>query len=128
MKDVARQDFRLAAQGQHRTSGDPSSKAPFQDLGLQLLRMEKRRRVRQHTNPFKPSLQQPAEFDPARAFDDPEKPLLVDVGCGPGRFAVRLALRHPEYNVLALDIREPLIHRANWCATAALYARTVHEC
>lgn len=71
----------------------------------------------QHVNPLKIELQQKAELVAHAAFADPHKPLVVDVGCGQGRFALALARQQPACNVLALDIREPLIDRAKRCAT-----------
>lgn len=78
--------------------------------------------VRQHVNPLSSQLQIPTpppcwnEF-----FQDPSLPLHVDVGCGSGRFALIRANRLagsgkseacPAANVLGLEIREKLVHRA----------------
>ncbi len=34
-----------------------------------------------------------------------EQPLHLEIGCGKGTFAGKLALLHPEYNIIALDIK-----------------------
>lgn len=81
-----------------------------------------RTRVRQHVNPLKKELQVPA--DPPREwadwFDDPAAPLALDAGCGSGRFGLALAASaRPDHNVLGLEIRGPLVSRANAWAAAA---------
>lgn len=49
-----------------------------------------------------------------QVFEDPSRPLAVDVGCGSGRFLLTLASRLPAFNLLGLDIRHkagsPLLH------------------
>lgn len=82
-------------------------------------------RVRQHVNPLKLSLQQevgPLEW--SSAFADPSKPLVVDVGSGYGRFLLQMALAYPHANCLGLEIREPIIDRANeWAKAVELSER-----
>eukprot|EP00892_Ulva_mutabilis_P006208 jgi/Ulvmu1/395/UM001_0402.1 len=103
-----------------RTTGDPSAKPEFRDLALREVSMEWQRvRVRQHVNPLKLSLQ--AKVGPpdwARTFVDPNKPLVADVGSGYGRFLLQMALAYPHANCLGLEIREPIIARANEWASA----------
>ena len=38
-------------------------------------------------------------------YDDPARPLVVDVGCGSGRFLLALSQRFRAHNCLGLDIR-----------------------
>ena len=74
-------------------------------------------RVRQHVNPFKKSLQiKHGPLQWPQVFKDPSTPLIVDVGCGYGRFPLQLAREYPQYNCLGLDIREPPVERAARCA------------
>lgn len=64
-------------------------------------------RVRQHLNPLRKELQVQLQVqDWSEKFADPERPLIVDVGCGPGRFLLALAQRFQNHNLLGLDIRE----------------------
>ena len=79
-------------------------------------------RVRQHVNPLKASLQTQAPAPAWReVFADVARPLIVDIGCGGGRFDLMMAKRFPEKNVLGVDIRAPLVDRGNaWGAHAGL--------
>jgi tRNA (guanine-N7-)-methyltransferase len=71
-------------------------------------------RVHQHVNPLAPFYRQaPEPVDLEAVFDDPEKPLLLDVGCARGRFLLRMAAAEPEWNYLGVEIREPLVDEAN---------------
>ena len=71
-------------------------------------------RVRQHVNPLKASLQSQA---PVPAWNDvyasTARPLVVDIGCGGGRFDLMMAKKYPEMNFLGVDIRAPLVERGN---------------
>ena len=86
-------------------------------------------RVRQHVNPLRREYQVPAgPLDWSRAFADPTLPLVLDLGCGPGRFLMLLHKRReeqhagegqqqPTSNYLGIEIREKLVERANeWVA------------
>jgi len=80
-------------------------------------------RVRQHVNPLKRELQVPVAA-PAGGwgdwFEDPAAPLIIDAGCGSGRFALSLAASaEKDSNVLGLEIRGALVSRANAWARAA---------
>jgi tRNA (guanine-N7-)-methyltransferase len=81
--------------------------------------------VRQHVNPLARELQIPLPPpDWAATFDDPTLPLFLDVGCGPGRFALAHAAKHPAVNVYGLEIRARLVDRAReWAATAGVAGR-----
>ena len=88
-------------------------------------------RVRQHVNPLKASLQTQAPAPEWReVFADVAKPLVVDIGCGGGRFDLMFAQRHPELNVLGVDIRAPLVDRGNAWGEVAGIVDNVHfaEC
>ena len=88
-------------------------------------------RVRQHVNPLKASLQTQAPAPEWReVFADVAKPLVVDIGCGGGRFDLMFAKRHPELNVLGVDIRAPLVDRGNAWGEVAGIVDNVHfaEC
>lgn len=63
-------------------------------------------RCRQHVNPLKKELQEliPPQ-DWAQIFADPQRPLVVDIGCGPGRFLLALHQRFKGHNMLGLDIK-----------------------
>lgn len=69
----------------------------------------RRERHRRHANPFSirhevPPLDQLATFGRAA-------PLALDIGFGEGGFLLELARRHPEWNVLGLEIREHLVRQ-----------------
>ncbi|KAJ7950644.1 tRNA (Guanine-N(7)-)-methyltransferase [Quillaja saponaria] len=71
-------------------------------------------RIRQHVNPLSSSFSVPAQVpDWYQVFRDPTLPLMVDIGCGSGRFLIWLAKRNPEVrNYLGLEIRQKLVKRA----------------
>lgn len=73
-------------------------------------------RIRQHVNPLRSSLLFPAEVPNWNAvFKDPTLPLMVDIGCGSGRFLMWLAKRNDSSkNYLGLEIRQKLAERAKY--------------
>ncbi|CAL1382141.1 unnamed protein product [Linum trigynum] len=80
-------------------------------------------RIRQHVNPLSSSFSAPAPVpDWKEVFRDPTLPLMVDIGCGSGRFLVWLAKRNPDSgNYLGLEIRKKLVKRAeSWVKDLAL--------
>ncbi|KAL2626394.1 hypothetical protein AAZV13_07G107900 [Glycine max] len=80
-------------------------------------------RIRQHVNPLSSSLSVPAQVPEwNHAFADPTLPLMVDIGCGSGRFLMWLAKRTPkERNFLGLEIRQKIVKRAeSWAKDLAL--------
>lgn len=77
-------------------------------------------RVHQHVNPLSPYYrQEPRPVDIETVFADPERPLLLDVGCARGRFLMRMAEAEPKWNYLGVEIREPLVNEANRLAAEA---------
>ena len=77
-------------------------------------------RVHQHVNPLAPYFrQEPETVDIETVFADPEKPLLLDIGCARGRFLLRMAEADPTWNYLGVEIREPLVEEANRLASEA---------
>eukprot|EP00249_Psilotum_nudum_P009927 c22237_g1_i1 orf=1220-1969(-) len=71
-------------------------------------------RIRQHVNPLKASLMAPVRIPKwDEAFADPSLPVMVDIGCGSGRFLMVLAKRNSgSCNYLGLEIREKLVSRS----------------
>lgn len=70
-------------------------------------------RVRQHVNPLSKIYQnpvQPPEW--AKIYADLTQPLHLDIGCGWGRFLLKMAQHQPDWNFLGLEIREPLVEKA----------------
>lgn len=65
-------------------------------------------RIRQHVNPLSSAFSVPAEPpDWNVVFKDPLLPLVVDIGCGSGRFLLWLAKRNSDSkNYLGLEIRK----------------------
>jgi tRNA (guanine-N7-)-methyltransferase len=77
-------------------------------------------RVHQHVNPLSPYYrQEPKPADIESVFAEPEKPLLLDIGCARGRFLLRMAEADPGWNYLGVEIREPLVTEANRLAGEA---------
>ncbi|NJN31923.1 MAG: tRNA (guanosine(46)-N7)-methyltransferase TrmB [Synechococcales cyanobacterium RM1_1_8] len=71
------------------------------------------RRVRQHVNPFAIKYQTPvAPPDWSQVFDDPTRPLHLDIGCARGQFLQGSAPIAPDWNFLGLEIRQPLVEAA----------------
>jgi tRNA (guanine-N7-)-methyltransferase len=71
------------------------------------------RRVRQHVNPLSIQYANPVESPVwADIFDDAQRPLHVDVGCGKGDFVREMAALSPDWNFLGLEIRAPLVERS----------------
>jgi tRNA (guanine-N7-)-methyltransferase len=77
-------------------------------------------RVHQHVNPLAPFYRQaPKPVELEDLFEDPTKPLLIDLGCARGRFILRMAEADPSWNYLGVEIREPLVDEANRLAEEA---------
>ena len=71
-------------------------------------------RVHQHVNPLAPYyrfVSKPLEIE--KVFANPNLPLHLDIGCGRGRFLLKLAEIEPNQNFLGVEIREPLVDEAN---------------
>ncbi len=69
--------------------------------------------MRQHVNPLGRFFQQPLELPSLTAlFPQPHQPLHLDLGCARGRFLMDMAALHPQRNQLGLEIRRPLVERA----------------
>lgn len=91
-------------------------KVTFKELGIDkdLYQKTSGIRFRQHVNPLKKELQEPTKpLDWRAVYDDPTKPLVLDIGCGYGRFLLGLSKVDATRNGLGLEIRDPIIHRAN---------------
>ncbi|XP_078437933.1 tRNA (guanine-N-7) methyltransferase [Wolffia australiana] len=73
-------------------------------------------RIRQHVNPLSSTFSAPAPVpDWKEVFRDPTLPLMIDIGCGSGRFLIWLAKKCPqEKNYLGLEIRHKLVERAQF--------------
>ncbi|KAL9234317.1 hypothetical protein vseg_009201 [Gypsophila vaccaria] len=72
-------------------------------------------RIRQHVNPLTSAYSVPAEAPDWNAvYKDSSLPLMVDIGCGSGRFLLWLAKKNINFrNYLGLEIRQKLVKRAN---------------
>ncbi|XP_066308971.1 uncharacterized protein [Miscanthus floridulus] len=73
-------------------------------------------RIRQHVNPLSSSFSEPTEPPEWKeVFDDPLLPLMVDIGCGSGRFLIWHAKNSGKrQNYLGLEIRQKLVERAQF--------------
>ncbi|KAG5859060.1 tRNA (guanine-N(7)-)-methyltransferase [Encephalitozoon hellem] len=67
-------------------------------------------RQRAHANPFKDSNivipSSPQSVDWSSYFESNKRPDFVDIGCGYGKFLMKVAEKNPEHNVLGLEIRD----------------------
>ncbi|MBD1909306.1 MULTISPECIES: tRNA (guanosine(46)-N7)-methyltransferase TrmB [unclassified Leptolyngbya] len=71
-------------------------------------------RVRQHVNPLSQKYQTPIQPPNwSQIYASPQQPLLLDIGCARGSFLLEMAAQQPDWNFLGLEIREPLVIRAN---------------
>lgn len=71
-------------------------------------------RIHQHVNPLSPFfnfVSEPLDF--AEIFANPNLPLHLDIGCGRGRFLLKMAETFPNQNFLGLEIRQPIVAEAN---------------
>jgi tRNA (guanine-N7-)-methyltransferase len=71
------------------------------------LKIAPHKRHRRHANPF--TVRHDMTHITLGSLFDRDAPVALDVGCGPGRFVAELALAHPEWNVLGLEIRPHLV-------------------
>jgi tRNA (guanine-N7-)-methyltransferase len=106
-----------AASAQELQSGGGQRKTlTFQELGIDkdLYNKSSGIRFRQHVNPLKKELQEPTKpLEWSAIYEDPTKPLILDIGAGYGRFLLGLMQIEKQNNALGLEIREPIIKRAN---------------
>lgn len=71
-------------------------------------------RVREHVNPLSQKYQSPVSPpDWSKVYALPKQSLHVDIGCGRGRFLLKMAQIRPDWNFLGLEIRQPLVIQAN---------------
>lgn len=76
--------------------------------------VQPRQRVRNHVNPLNCQYQIPAEPPNwEHTYNDLSKPFHLDIGTGSGRFLLAIAQQQPEWNYLGVEIRKPLVTRAN---------------
>lgn len=77
-------------------------------------------RVHQHVNPLAPFYRQsPKPVDIESVFAEPDRALLLDIGCARGRFILRMAEAEPTWNYLGVEIRHTLVDEANRIASEA---------
>ena len=71
-------------------------------------------RVRQHVNPLSQKYQIPLKPPIwSQVYSDLTKSLHLDIGCGGGKFVLEMAQLQPQINFLGVEIREPLVKKAN---------------
>lgn len=72
-------------------------------------------KCRQHVNPLAAKYQVPVQLDSdwlEKTFPQPRQPLLIDVGCSKGTWALKYARANPGHNILGLEIRRPVVELA----------------
>jgi len=66
--------------------------------------------VRQHVNPLSQFFQLPLSLPSKNIlFEKSHYPIHLDIGSAKGEFLIELATRHPDWNFVGLEIREPLV-------------------
>ncbi|KAK3160974.1 hypothetical protein QOZ80_1BG0069660 [Eleusine coracana subsp. coracana] len=90
----------------------------YSDLNLRPLYLNRGQhlRIRQHVNPLSSSFSEPTEPPEWKeVFEDPMLPLMVDIGCGSGRFLIWHAKNSGgRRNYLGLEIRQKLVDRTQF--------------
>ncbi|NET58973.1 MAG: tRNA (guanosine(46)-N7)-methyltransferase TrmB [Symploca sp. SIO2E6] len=70
-------------------------------------------RVRQHVNPLSKKYLTPVTPpDWTKVYAQTTQPLHLDIGCARGEFLFEMARLQPDWNFLGLEIREPLVDKA----------------
>ncbi|MDP7040604.1 MAG: tRNA (guanosine(46)-N7)-methyltransferase TrmB, partial [Myxococcota bacterium] len=67
----------------------------------------KRQRFRRHANPF--SMPKAISVPDWQSIYERRAPMALDIGFGQGEFILSLAQKHPQWNVLGIEIREHLV-------------------
>ncbi|MCX8065535.1 MAG: tRNA (guanosine(46)-N7)-methyltransferase TrmB [Candidatus Hydrogenedentes bacterium] len=71
-------------------------------------------RIHQHVNPLENKyLIVPPIPNWNEVYKDPNQPLLLDLGSAGGHFLIKMAQTYPNQNFLGIEIRKPLVDRAN---------------
>lgn len=71
-------------------------------------------RIRQHVNPLLRKFQHQLTLpDWNEIYARPNLPLHLDIGCARGDFLLQMAQLQPDRNFLGIEIRQPLVERAN---------------
>ena len=71
-------------------------------------------RIHQHVNPLeKKYLVVPPIPDWNTIYKNLDAPLLLDLGSAAGHFLIKMAQTYPDWNFLGIEIRKPLVDRAN---------------
>jgi len=69
--------------------------------------------MRQHVNPLSKVYNQVEPIPPLKdIFNDPTKPLHIDIGCGSAKFLIDLANYNKSWNYIGLEIRETLVNKS----------------
>lgn len=72
----------------------------------------RKKKVRQHVNPLSHTYQAPLQLTSTWLQDNypqPTQPLIIDIGCAKGSWALKMAEQHKTKNVLGLEIRRPIV-------------------
>ena len=69
--------------------------------------------MRQHVNPLSKVFNNIEPLPPLRdIFNDENKPIHLDIGCGSGNFLINLAKHNKNWNYIGLEIREKLVKKS----------------
>ena len=123
-----------------RADGDDGDARADADAGKERKKTNMNRRMKKMTNPLAAQFREAKTLDDAywrTVFADATRPLLVDVGTAKGGFVKALAGERAdacsraksgiEYNLLGVEIYEPLVEAANaWTANKMSLKRDAH--
>ena len=69
--------------------------------------------MRQHVNPLSKVFYDIVPIPKLEdIFNDLNKPLHIDIGCGAGNFLINLAIHNKNWNYIGLEIREKLVNKS----------------
>mmetsp|Transcript_142868 Transcript_142868/g.249168 ORF Transcript_142868/g.249168 Transcript_142868/m.249168 type:complete len:475 (+) Transcript_142868:2-1426(+) len=119
----ARSDHLGASVPRMSTLAPPCDDTQLESLDLDANRPAQKRlkpitrrpKVRQHVNPLSSAYQHPADLSSTWIednFERPTLPIVIDIGCALGTWALQYATENRDVNVLGLEIRRPLVETA----------------
>jgi len=98
--------------------GEDEGEGEGEDEGVAETQVEEgslRLKVRQHVNPLASKYRVPIALEEdwvEKTFPNPTHPILIDVGCARGTWALKYGKSNLNHNILGLEIRRPVVELA----------------